>query len=189
MSDADQDLDLDLDDEDLDGSSDADDDGPDAPQSKETSSAARSESKRVSDLMSKWQAAEARAKKAEDALAKAGKQGSSASDGSGDEIPEQVRRWMDAAKEGARERWYNSDPRFAAYGLEQALIEGADPEAMQASAKRLAALIDSVESKARQKVLDEHGLTPEFAGSTKAPTYDFASMSDEDFAKFLAKRG
>jgi hypothetical protein len=184
VSDADEtDLDLDLDDQDPDGS---DGDDADALPSDPPGDAAKNESKRINDLTSKWQKAEARAKKAEEAL-KA--KGGGADAGQGTELPEEVRRWMDSAKDAAKERWFNSDKRFADYGLEVGLIDGADPSEMQAKAKTLSGLIDAIESKAREAVMREHGITPEFSGGQPTQKHDFASMSDEEFAKFLERRG
>lgn len=187
MSDADTDLDLDLDDTDLDGSPDGDGEDADAsgaPPSDNPADRDGNESKRISDLTSKWQKAEARAKKAEAAL----KTKETPADKDGEQIPEAIRRWMDAAKGAARDRYFNADKRFAEYGLELALIDGEEPDEMQASAKRLSALIDAVEQKARERVLEEHGLSAESVGSAPATKVDFGSMSDEEFMKFLNKR-
>lgn len=178
----DEDLDLLEGDGDTDGNSD-DGSTDDAPPADPKPKADAKESKRISDLMSKWQKEQARANAAEDRL-KALEGGKAEP-----EIPADVKAWMDVAKDAARERVYNSDPRFAEYGIEQALLEGDTPDAMKASAKRVKDLIDSIETKARAEVLAEHGIYPDFTGSTPVAKTDFASMSDAEFDKVVAQHG
>lgn len=184
MDDEDQDL-LDGDgDTDTGSDEDGGDAGDDAPPADQRKKADAKESKRINDLMGKWQAAEARAKAAEAKLKQAGT--SEGTDG-GATVPPEVQAWMDVAKEAARERFYNADPRFAEYGLDQTVIEGDDPAAMQASAKRWKELVDTIESKARARVLEEHGINPGYQGSTPEPKRDFGAMSDEEFEREVRK--
>lgn len=140
------------------------------------------ESKRVSDLTSKWQKAEARAKKAEAALAKSRKQPAS-DDQADDARGAEAQEWIEAQREFARERAFTSDARLAEYGLTSEDITGDTPGAMRDGVKRYVALIDAIETKVRNRVLADHGLTPDTPGGGKEERLDFASMSDEDFEK------
>jgi hypothetical protein len=133
--------------------------------------------------MGKWQSEQAKSKRLERELAaaKAGDKDPATA------VPPEVQAWMDAAKDGARERYYNADPRFADYGLEQSVIDGSTPDEMRASRKRWSDLIDSIETKVRDQVLGEHGIIPESVGNTRGPKRDYGSMSAEDFEKEVAK--
>lgn len=102
------------------------------------------------------------------------------------DLPPDVAVWLASAKEAARERWFNSDPRFSRYGLDVALVDGETPDAMQASAKRLSSLIDAIESKTRDSILAEHGISPAPAGGGSTALPDFMSMKDDDFDKLVA---
>lgn len=146
------------------------------------------DSKRVNDLMSKWQSEQARANRleAELAAAKGQQKGDAgdgtASDGAGNEF-------VEFQRELTRKALFDSDPRFAAYGLDPSAIEGQTVAEMRASVERQKKLVDAVETKARNKALREHGIAPDAGagsgGSAKPVDYD--SMSKEDFEKALAK--
>lgn len=150
------------------------------------------DSKRINDLMSRAQKAEARAEKAEKTLKAAGSKSSDADAGNAAPpavIPPEIAQWLETAKDAARERIYNADTRFAKYGLDLALVDGEKPDEMRSAASRLSATIDVIESKVRNEVLVEHGLTPAAAGGSTAPKMgDIATMSDEEFEK-LVRRG
>lgn len=187
MSDEDKDLDKDLD-EDLE--EDTDDSGSDNSAPPDDAEPKDNSGKRINDLMSRAQKAEARAAKAEAALKAAkGESKDDQSDGEADSKAPVRDEFVEFARENARSTLFGSDPRLAAYGLTAEAIVGNTISEMQASLKAQKKLIDGIESAARQSVLREHGLDPEVstgAASEKAP--DFASMSQEEFEKFLNKR-
>lgn len=138
------------------------------------------ESKRISDLMSKWQKAEAAKVKLEGELKALREQGPAPSGG-------EAALWIEVMREAARDQVYASDPRFAKYKLDSGLIDGTTPEQMRQSAKRLATILDQVEADAQQSVLKKHGLSPEQRGGAVQRMPDFTQMSDDDFAKAVAK--
>lgn len=178
--------DLDLLDDDVDGEADTgsgDDsaEGRDAPPA-EGSDDAGPEDKRVNDLMGKWQREQAKSKRLEAELAAVKSKPSTVAD-----VPPNVQAWMDAAKDGARERYYAADPRFADYGLDQSAIDGSTPDEMKASKKRWSDLFDAMETKVRASVLADHGIVPEISSTRKGPSKDFGAMSAEDFEKEVAR--
>jgi len=153
------------------------------------------DSKRINDLMSKWQKAEARAKQAEAALkvsgAASGGQPAAGAEGAAKpaEVPAELRRWIDAAKVGERDRLFKTDPRFETYGVDRFVIEGDTPEQMGETVGRLSALIDKIETVVRNDTLATHGLTPAAGGGGADKGPNFATMSDKEFETFLAKNG
>ncbi len=149
--------------------------------------AGTADSKRISDLTSKWQKAEARAKAAEAKL-KPETPPTGAGEGSAPSaVPPEIAQWLETARDGARERIYNMDPRFAEYGVEQALIDGDSPDAMRQNQSRVKAVIDVVETKVRNKVLAEHGLTPAASGSTAPKLGDISSMDSKEFEALVSR--
>lgn len=148
--------------------------------------------KRVNDLMSNWQREQARANKLERELQalRAASQGNTQGQGtpggaSGAELDE----FKEFARENARTTLYSSDPRLAEYGLKPEDIAGSTLAEMRASVKKHQSLIDGIETRARNRILAEHGLSPEVAtGASTESTPKFSEMSDEEFDKFLAKR-
>lgn len=184
MTDEDKDLDKDLD-EDLEDNTDdsgSDDSAPPDDQKPEDNSG-----KRINDLMSRAQKAEARAAKAEAALAKAA--GESKGDQGGDVAGGEPNEFVQFARENARNTLFASDPRLADYGLTADAISGETVAEMRASLVAQKKLIDGIESAARNKILREHGLDPEVStGAASEKTPDFASMSNEEFRKFLEER-
>lgn len=142
--------------------------------------------KRINDLMSKWQAAEARANAAEAKLKAPAKQGESADGDTGQAA--QANEFLEFAREDARRRVFESDPRLAAAGLELSAITGTTLDEMKASLARQVKLVDGIESRVRSSVLTEHGLNPEVDGGARESLPSFETMSEEDFQKFLEKR-
>lgn len=182
----------DLLDEDLDESEESDessDSGSDdsAPPSDDDSKD-EGEKGRINDLMSKWQKAEARAKKAEAAL-KARSKPDSQDEGAADGGKPEGNEFLDFQRQAVREQLFNADPRFKEVGLTVEAITGDTLAEMKASAKAQLALIASIETRARNKVLREHGLEPEVStGAATEKATNFGEMSQEEFEKFLQKR-
>ena len=142
------------------------------------------EDKRVTDLQSKADKAEARANKAEAALAKALTSGEG-SEGSKD--PERA-ALLEELRETSLDAVYGEFEQLRQYGIDRALIEGKTRAEMRESATSLVGLIKSVVTKARNQALKEAGVTAEPAGSTRTPPKDFGAMSAEEFEKFRAER-
>jgi hypothetical protein len=157
------------------GGSDGEDTGAESP----GDTGQEPDTKRINDLMSKWQKAEERANKAEKLL-KEQQPGSAQPTG-------EAAMWIEVMREAARDQVFGSDPRFAKYQLESSLIEGTTPEQMRQSATRLGAIIDRIESDAQQSVLKKHGLSPDQRGGAAQRLPDFGQMSDEEFARAVAK--
>lgn len=188
-----EDLDL-FDEEEADGAESGAADGAAAAPPAAGSPSEAKNSKRINDLMSRAQKAEAQAAKFEKQL----KAVRGAADGAAaavpvpesekaPEVPVEVRRWLDAAKGGVVDRLYGSDPRFATYGIDKAAIGGDTPEAVAEAVKQLSALIDKVETRVRNDTLAEHGMNPAPGGGGAAAGPNVGAMSDEEFEKFLAK--
>lgn len=185
-----QDLDLEdvLDDGDGDAEGDADDQDTDADSDEgPDGEPAEDKDKRIRDLMSKWQKAEARAKALEAKVSKPkGAPEAAADQGAGNGNPE-AQQWIELMREQARETVYGSDPRFAEYGLDRGLIAGTTPAEMQASAKRLKELVDRLETNMRSSLLQSHGLSPEVKSGAPRKGKSFDSMSEDEFNKELAR--
>lgn len=176
---------------DSDGDNDGDDSGSDNSAPPTDKPGAKDEGKRVNDLMSKWQAEQARANRLERELATArgGDSGSTGADTQGDAGNDRVSEFEEFARENARITLFNSDPRLAEAGLQPGDIAGTTLAEMRASKDKHLKLIGGIEGRLRNRLLSEHGLDPEVAtgaGTEQAPS--FATMSDEEFAKFLAAR-
>lgn len=139
--------------------------------------AAAGDDKRVRDLMSKWQKAEARARKAEQALSS-----SQVSDTSGQDP------WLAAARESVIDRVYASDPRYEKYGIERNFFAATQPDVVFGAARELSALLDGVEARARESVASEAGYTPEIGGAaSNAPRIDVNALNDDDFETLVRK--
>jgi len=180
------DLDLDLDADDADGAegnADADgaDDGADG---SADDSKAGSGDKRIRDLQSRADAAEARANKAEQALQKALSRGEDK--GSGPKDPERE-ALLSELREASLDAVFGENPELKAYGIDRSLIEGRTRAEMRESASALVTLIKAVETKAKNKALAEHGIKPEPAGSSRSQPKNYAEMSDEDIEKEIAR--
>lgn len=170
-------------DDDIDGLSGSDsDEGQDAPGTDGAQDGADKAKKRTreDDLMSKWQSEQAKNERLQKELVRL--QGTKSTQGA---VPPEVQQWMDAAKDAARERFYETDPRLAEYGIPASAITGNTPDEMRASVKGYRDLIDSVETKARNKVLAEHGIVAESVGSSRFDDQDLVGMSDKDFDKLV----
>jgi hypothetical protein len=147
-------------------------------ETEETTEPAGSE-KRIRDLQSKADAAEARANKAEAAL-KAKAQG-----GSGDGVDPATKALMSELREASLDAVFGEYPALRDYGIDRSLIEGTTRAEMREAATSLVALIKSVETKARNKALADAGIKAEPAGSTRSKPVDYANMSEEAFLKLL----
>ena len=135
--------------------------------------------KRVNDLMSKWQKAEARNKKLEERLAALEAKGSTDTDVD----PQQ---WVQVMRQTARDQIYASEPRLARYGIEPEAIEGDSPASMQASLTNLRNLIDRIETDASNRTLKKAGLTANAKGSAAQRGPEIPD-SDEDFERLVAQ--
>lgn len=149
-----------------------------------------SDSKRINDLMSKWQAAEAKATRLETELARNKTQGGGRN-GGGSPAPKPGDEWIEFQRQMVREQLYNSEPRFKAYGIEPDAISGQTPQEMKAAFDRQRGLVEKIETAARNAVLQEHGLVPELiAGTAEAEDLpDFARMSSKEFEEYNRRLG
>lgn len=137
-------------------------------------------SKRIRDLQSRADANEARANKAEQALAAAlGK-------GSGTEANDPgTQALLQELREASLDAVYGDYPELRKYGIERSLIEGSTRAEMRESATSIVGLIKAVATKARNETLEQHGIKAEPTGNTRKPPVDYSSMKDEDFEKLL----
>lgn len=135
--------------------------------------------KRLSDLQSKADKAEARANKLEKALADAGKGSGS---GTNDPATEAL---MQELREASLDAVYGEFPELKKFSIDRSLIEGSTRAAMRESATSIVALVKNVSTQARNETLAEHGIKAEPAGATRSKPQDYASMSDEEFDKLL----
>lgn len=136
--------------------------------------------KRIRDLQSKADAAEARANKAEAAL-RAG----SADKGEGVRGDPATQALMSELREASLDAIYGEYPVLKQYGVERSLIEGGTRTEMREAATSVSNFIKTLSTKVRNEVLSEHGLKAEPAGSTRKAPVDYASMTDEAFTKLL----
>lgn len=187
MDEEDKDLDQSLDgDADLDGDSGSDNS---APQGGAAAGGDRGD-KRVNDLMSKWQAEQARANRLQAQLDArgTGQPAEAQKDAPADGSAQAGNEFLEFAREDARRRIFEQDARFSAYGLDASAIGGSTLDEMKESFKRQKALIDGIESRARAAVLTEHGLDPEVVAGSHEKAKGIADLSDKDFDAFLAER-
>jgi hypothetical protein len=149
--------------------------------------AGKDDSKRVDDLMSMFNREQARANRAEAALAAAtGGQGTKDDDTNGDDGLEEFKAF---ARETARNTLFDSDPRLAAAGLTADDIAGSTLSEMKESVSKHQKVVSGIEGRLRNQILAEHGLSPEVqtgAGTEEGPS--FSKMSKKEFADFLAER-
>lgn len=103
------------------------------------------------------------------------------SDPKAKETDPEVRRWVQAAKDVTRSRVYDSDPRFKEFGIDQTAITGDSPEEMNASAAALLRIIKRIESRTTNKVLREHGFSPEPRNGDRAVKRDYRNMKQDEF--------
>ena len=183
MADHDDQEDLDLEGEETEEGEESTDDGS----TDDAQEGAKPEGdKRIRDLQSQKDKAEARANKAEAALAKALNAGEGAAK-EGSKDPERDALLVEL-RESSLDAVFGEYAELKSYGIDRNLIEGRTRAEMRESATALVALIKSVATRERNRVLKESGITPEPAGSTRTPPKDWGSMSDEDFEKERAKR-
>lgn len=145
--------------------------------------------KRYNDLMSKWQKAEARAKKLEEAIK--GKDGSAQTPANGLSIKDdpKLKAWLDEAAADVAERAYRSDPRFEQYGISASEFRGESPEQIRAKVKQTRDLIDKMETRIRNELLAEHGLSPDVGSTRPAPAKSFDQMSSKEFNDYMKSLG
>ena len=135
--------------------------------------------KRVNDLMSKWQKAEAKNQKLEERLAALEAKGN-------EETGPDPNQWVQLMRQTARDQIYGSEPRLARYGIEPDAIEGDTPAAMQASLTNLRNLIDRIETDASNRTLKRAGLTAD-SRNTATQRGPKIPESDDDFEKLVAQ--
>jgi hypothetical protein len=143
--------------------------------------------KRINDLMSKWQSAQARAEAAEKRLAELETGTSTPSDGKLPDTNPEVRVFLDQILEGEIDRVYGADPRLAAYGIDRLALWAPTPAEVKANAERMKALVDRMETQIENRVMQRHGVSPGVAGGRTSKPRDWASMSSDDFEKVLAE--
>lgn len=97
----------------------------------------------------------------------------------------EVERWVSAARDATLSRVYDSDPLFKELGIDRNLITGDTPDELEASAKQLSKLVTRIATRTRNKVLREHGFSPEPKGSGAEPRRNFGTMPDEEFQKLV----
>jgi hypothetical protein len=156
---------------------------------KETDDAASADSgseestaKRIRDLQSKADKAEARANKAEKAL-KAKTSSAKDETPSGADVPPEVAEWLKSTQTSFREDLFAEDKRFKQFDLDPALITGETPSEMRESQKALIEFVDKMEGQIRDSVLVEHGFAPAPKASERQKPANYATMTSEEFAK------
>ena len=147
------------------------------------------DSKRINDLMSKWQSAESKAKRLEAELAQAKGEGASGNDSApaSEKAPAADEGFNEILRDAARDALFASDPRLKRFGFKPDVITGTTAAEMRESMARQVALLDAVEGKVRNEVLAEHGLTNDAAGGRSEKPQNFADMSSEDFLALVER--
>ena len=183
------DLELELDDE---GDGEGDEGGEPETDSKPDPKKGKVEDQ-IKNLQSRADKEAARANKAEKALKEALKalgQGEQP-DGDGEPAtgkpdPERA-ALMQEIREAGLDAVYAENPLLKTYGIERDLVQGASRAEMRESATALVALIKSIETKAKNAALAEHGITPEPVSGKRTPPKSYDQMSDEEFEKEIAR--
>lgn len=142
--------------------------------------------KRIRELQSKADKAEARANKLAKELSK-GNTSSAKGDETPDGTPPEVKEWLETTQTNFRDDLYKEDPRFAKFDLDPSLISGTTPSELRASQKQLVEFVDKLEGQIRDAVLVEHGFKPEPKASERQAPTNYATMTSEEFAKIEAK--
>lgn len=145
--------------------------------------------KRVNDLMAAFRREQARANKAEAALAKLNPQAPTAGQPEAGSAPAagQLEEYLSLARESAREQLFKSIPELAEAGLTASDIAGTSVEEMRASALGHQKLIQGIATRTRQNVLAEHGLTADIGGSgARSEPKDWSLMPKDEFEKAVA---
>lgn len=155
-------------------------DGEESTEETEETEVSEGDAKRVRDLQSKADKAEARANKAERDLKQLREKGPSAgtNDPERDAINQELR-------EAALDAVFADTAELREFGIDRSLIEGSTRAEIRESATSVVALIKSVSTKTRNKVLKEHGIESPSSGGPRTPPRDYGAMSDEDFLKLL----
>lgn len=144
--------------------------------------------KRISDLQSAKDKETARANKLQKELERLQARGADARDGGseGSKDPEDSALKQEL-REVSLDAVFGEFEQLRSYGIDRALIEGATRAEMRESATALVALIKSVETKARNAVMKEHGIKAEPTGTSRTPPKSYADMSAEEIEKEIAK--
>lgn len=153
------------------------------------STSASDSDKRYNDLMSKWQKAEARAKKLQSVID--GKDSGTQTSGAPASVKDdpKLKAWLDEAAADVAERAYRSDPRFEQYGISASEFRGESPDEIRNKVKQTRDLIEKMETRIRNAVLSEHGLSPEVGSTRSAPQKPFDQMSSKEFNDYLKAQG
>jgi hypothetical protein len=147
--------------------------------------------KRIRDLQSKADAAEAKANRLQRLLNEALK-GEGSEGGTEPPVVSKPRE-LDAgsamALELLKETVFLQTPALADSGLTAADLTGYTAQEVRASAASLARKIAETETRIRNKVLAEHGLAPEIAGegNKPEPDRDFGKMASKDFTELMER--
>jgi len=167
----------------MDGDDSGGDDGADGADATSPASGSSDEGKdkRIRDLMS-------RAQKAEAELAKVRKaqETNPKPEGSQPAAPQISDEFSAYMRESVRRQIF-ADAGLADLGLDTSAIEGRTVEEMQASAKRYSDLLGGLRDQVRDQVLKEHGLSPDAGGGSGGTAVDYAALTPEDFEKLVNK--
>lgn len=137
------------------------------------------ERKRFQDATSAYQKEQARANKLEAELTEL----------RGEKEPVSEERVVDPEMlEDWREAAWERYPQFKDYGIEIDSIPGGSRAEIRAAAADLVAFVEKVETKAKNAVLAEYGLSSAGLGGGSVKSPEFSSMSDEEFLKLIDKR-
>jgi len=94
---------------------------------------------------------------------------------------------MAEIREAGLDAVYAENPLLKTYGIERELVQGANRAEMRESAAALVALIKSIETKAKNVALAEHGITPEPGPTTRKPPKSYDAMTPEEFEREIAR--
>lgn len=163
-------------------------DTPPAPQSASgPDGTADPSTKRINDLMSRAQKAEAENARLKKQLGLQDGRRKSGDDGATPAADEQPDEFQEYLREAARRDIFR-DSGLADFGLDVSVISGATLREMKESADRWKTVATSLASKARQDAFVEAGVSPEAGGGQAPEGKSFASMSDKEFEEFLRER-
>lgn len=140
--------------------------------------------KQIADLISSRDKEIARANRAEAALKLASAGKPPVGGDPGDAVLRQE------VREASLDAVFAANPKLLDFGIDRELVEGATRAEMRESAAKLVALVEQIETKARNETLATHGLSPEPLSTTRGKAVDYSSMSKEEFEKAIeqAKR-
>jgi hypothetical protein len=178
MPDLDANHDEDLEDEETEET----EDGEESTEETEETEVPEGDAKRVRDLQSKADKATAKANQLEKELKALRNQGKS--DGSNDPEQEAIKADL---REAALDAVFAQMKELTEFGIERSLIEGGTRAQIRENAESVVALIKSVSTKTRNRVLKEHGIEAPGSGTKVIPPRDYGAMSDEEFLKLLER--